>query len=262
MDTLYTLCRAADNRYVLPLQVTDAAEIVAHKKAYFTAEAERNPLVREILTRGRVIYDGIAADDRRAFLVGPATFFRTHEILRKTRSTNRPICVGPREYTHNEVVAMFARCIPNVMLEYIPWCSLSRYRMSLGLAWSTTLIVSHIVARGNESAFPLDGAVLVYMGTITTVAALAHTALKRNRDVRHAAPWNSALYLDLNADFLRRGSPALAVARKEFVPQKRPFKTHAFYYAIARGIESHAFDADLLRHLPIESKHPQQSRVA
>lgn len=262
MDTLYTLCRAADNRHALPLGITEAAEVVTHKRACFTAEAEQNPLVREILTGGRVTYDGIAADDRRAFLIGPATFFRTHEILRKTRSANRPICVGPREYAHDEVVAMFARCIPNVTLEYIPWCSMSRYLMSLGLAWSTTLIVSLIVARGNESTSPLDGAVLVYMGTITTMAALTHTALRRNRDMRHAAPWNSALYLDLNADLLRRGSLALAVARKEFVPQQKPFKTRAFYYAIARGIESRAFDADLSRHLSSESKHWEPSSVA
>lgn len=134
--------------------------------------------------------------------------------------------------------------------------------MSLGIAWSTTLVVAHAVARGSESTSPLDGAVLFYMGTVTTIAALIHTALKRNRDVRHAAPWNSALYLDLNADLLRRGSPALAVARKELIPQKRPFKTHGFYYAIARGIESHAFDVELSHHLPGASEKLQQSRVA
>jgi hypothetical protein len=71
--------------------------------------------------------------------------------------------------------------------------------------------------------------------------------LKSNRDVRHPAPWNSAIYLDLNADLVRRNSPALAAARKEFLPQQKGFKDPNFYYAVARRIETHGFDSELAR---------------
>lgn len=251
MDTLYTLCRATDNRFALPLKSSEALEIAARKKTYFSAELKSNPLGREILARGQVTYEGIAKDDSRGFLRGPATFFRTHEILRKTRVRNTPIKIGREEYSHDEVVAMFARCLPNVRLRHVPWYSFDGYCMSLGLAWSGTLLTAHLAARANESDNALESTVLFYMGTTTTAAALAYTALRQNRDVRHAAPWNSALYLDLNAELLRRDSSLLAVARKEFLPQQSPFKTPGFYYALARKIEAGGFDKELSQRLAI-----------
>jgi acid phosphatase class B len=57
------------------------------------------------------------------------------------------------------------------------------------------------------------------------------------------------VYLDLNADLVRRSSPGLVVARKEFMPQQRFFKHPDFYYAVARRIETRGFDEDLARRL-------------
>ena len=108
----------------------------------------------------------------------------------------------------------------------------------------------------------LDPFVLYYLGSITTVAALIYTTVTKNRDVRHAAPWNSAIYLDLNADLIRRNSPVLAFARKEFVPQEKPFKTPKFYYALARKIESHGFDAELMEHLSTAQRSREEVRAA
>jgi hypothetical protein len=249
MDTLYVLCRSVDRRHCLNLCREEADEAIAQKRAYFDAEAKVNPLVHEILTGGRVSCAELGRGDKDSFLVGPATFFRTHEILRKTRNTRSPIAVGRRDYTHDEVAEMFTRCVPNAKLARLPWCSLGRRRVSLGLAFGLTLVVAHITARGQESEQLLDPFVLYYMGIATTIAALIYPIVKQNRDMRHAAPWNSAMYLDLNADLLRRNSPALAVARKEFVPQERPLKTPRFYYALARKIESHGFDAELMQRL-------------
>jgi len=249
MDTLYVLCRSVDHRYAPPLDAADVEAAVAQKSEYFTVEADANPLVQEILAGGRVSFEGIAAVDKHAFLRGPATFFRTHEILRKTFAANTPITIGTREYSREDVAVMFERCVPNSKLELIPWCSLGRYRVSLGLAWGATLLTAHITARGNESEVLLDPFVLYYMGSTTTIAALTYTTVKQNRDVRCAAAWNSAMYLDLNADLLRRNCRALAVARKEYVPQETPFKTTRFYYALARKVESHGFDAELTKRL-------------
>lgn len=249
MDTLYVLCRSVDRRHSLRLDSEEANEAITQKSAYFDAEAKVNPLVHEILISGRVSCGDLGRSDNDRFLVGPATFFRTHEILRKTRRSNVPITIGRREYTHDEVAEMFARCIPNAKLEQLPWCSLGRCRVSLGLALGLTLLVAHITARGQESDQLLDPFVLYYMGIATVIAALIYPIIRQNRDVRQAAPWNSAMYLDLNADLLRRNSPALAVARKEFVPQEKPLKTPRFYYALARKIESHGFDAELMQRL-------------
>lgn len=247
MDTLYVLCRSVDHRHPDQMGADEAREACAQKTAYFNAEAKINPLVEAILTGGRVTFDGLSAQDKHGFLDGPATFFRTHEILRKTQSSQARLAIGPREYTHDEVAAMFSRCVPNAKLARLPWCSLGRLRISLGLAWAATLLVAHITARGQEGDDLFDPFALYYTGSITTVAALIYTTLKQNRDVRHAAPWNSAMYLDLNADLVRRNSPALARAREECVPQEKPFKTSRFYYAVARKIESHGFDAELMQ---------------
>ena len=249
MDTLYVLCRSVDHRYAHLMEAGEADVAVEQKRAYFAAEAKGNPLVQAILAGGRVSYDHLLADDKRGFMAGPATFFRTHEILRKTREMNCPITIDGREFSHNEVADMFASCIPNAKLAHLPWCSLGRCRISLGLAWAATLLVAHFIARGQENDDLFDPFVIYEMGLVTTVVALIYTILKQNRDVRYAAPWNSAMYLDLNADLLRRNSPALAVARKEYVPQEKPFKSAHFYYALARKIESHGMDAELMQKL-------------
>jgi hypothetical protein len=251
MDTLYVLCRSADRRHGEQMTSRDADEVRAQKNAFFKTEAKENPLVHAILVGGSVELDGLSAHDKGGFLVGPATFFRTHEILRKTRRANPPLTIGGREYSHDEVATMFNRCVPNAKLAHIPWCSLGRLRVSLGLAWALTFLVAHITARGQEGDELLDPFALYYVGSIMTAAALIYTMIRQNRDVRHAAPWNSAMYLDLNADLVRRNSPALAMARKEFVPQEKPFKSSRFYYALARRIEAHGLDAELLQRLSV-----------
>jgi len=245
MDNLYTLLRSVDRMRPLPLTVREATELRDRKKVFFHEEAKINPLAWEILQNGFIVCDGLPKPDTRHLLPGPATFFRVHELLRRTRSQNLPIQIGGKEFSHNQVVALYERCMPNVRLHHAPWCSLTRYGTSLGLALGVTLLVSHIVARGRYSQQLLDLSVLYYMGLYTTLAAFIYTALKRNRDVRHAAPWNTAIYLDLNMDLVRRDLPAAALARKEFIPRQRYFKTSAFYHMLARKIENHGFDAEL-----------------
>ncbi len=247
MDTLYTLCRSADNHHAPPFTPEQAGEIAAHKAAYFSHEAAENPLVSEILLGGTLTYFNLKRDDRRKFLEGPATFFRTHEILRRTRNSNSPILIGGREYTHNSVAEMFGRCVPNAKLEHLPWFSPARYLASLAYVWGVTLLVAHLFARDNPGMGMFDPFILYHVGLSGTIVALAYTALKSNRDVRQSAPWNTAIYLDLNADLVRRNSPVLAAARKEFMPQQKGFKHPDFYYALARRIEAHGFDEELAR---------------
>ncbi len=256
MDTLYTLCRSADNRYAPPFTPEQAAEIVAHKQSHFAREAAENPLVNEVLTGGSVTYQGLEQDDRHGFLHGPATFFRTHEILRRTRRHNALVRIGGCEYPHNTAAALFARCIPNARLQHLPWFSMARYTTSLALVWGLTLLIGHLIARDNPDAGLLDAFVCYHLGLGGTILALAYASLRRNRDFRQASPWNSAVYLDLNADLVRRGSPALAAARKEFLPRQAPFKKPAFYYPLSRRIENHGFDEELNSKLPASNLHP------
>jgi len=249
MDTLYTLCRSADNRHAPPLTEEQVAEVSAHKRTYFDREAARNPLVRAILAGGAVTYFGIEQDDRRGLLCGPAGFFRTHEILRQSRRSNTPLKIEGREFPHDEVAAMFARCIPNTKLQHRPWFSPARYTTTLGLAWGVSLIAAHLAARDAGEGALFDPGILYFLGLGGTGGALAVSAIAGNRDVRQASPWNSATYLDLNADLVRRDSPLLAVARKDYLPRQSPFKTPEFYYPLVRRIERHEFDNDLARHV-------------
>lgn len=246
MDTLYTLLRSVDNSRTPPFTAQDAAELLQRKRAYLNEEAKGNPLLREILLSGSVACEFVPKTGHRSFLNGPATFFRTHELLRQTRKKNLPLQIGGAEFSHNDVVDLYERCVPNVRLRHAPWCSLSRYTTSVGLAWTSTLLVSHIVARSGNDESVLDRGVLYYMGLYTTLMALLYTAFKTNRDVRQSAPWNTALYLDLNVDLVRRDAPAAAAACKDVLPrQPGLFKTPDFYQGLARRIESHGFDAEL-----------------
>lgn len=247
MDTLYTLCRSVDNHSAPPLTAEQMEAAAAHKRAYFEQEAAQNPLVHAILGRGTVTFFGIEQADRHGILVGPAGFFRTHEILRQSRRTNAPLKIDGREYPHNEVAALFARCIPNAKLQHNPWFSPARYLTTLGLAWGLTAIAAHLAARDEGEGVLFDPAILYFLGLGGTGVALVTSALARNRDVRQGSPWNSATYLDLNADLVRRRSPLLALARKDRIPQQRPFKTPEFYYPLVRRIEAQGFDEELGR---------------
>lgn len=258
MDNLYTLLRAVDNSHAECPSPEQAVEILKRKRAYFQEEAKHNPLAREILHNGRVGTDLVdKTTGHHAFLVGPPTYFRVHELLRRTRKKNLPIQIGPQEFPHNEVVDLFERCVPNVQLHHAPWCSLARYTSSVGLAWTSTLLAAHLVGRNADQPSLLDRRVLYYMGLYTTLVALLYTAFKTNRDVRHAAPWNTALYLDLNVDLVRRDQASAAVAHKDILPRQQGlFKTPDFYYALARKIETHGFDSALADRLHGRSTAP------
>jgi hypothetical protein len=246
MDTLYTLCRSADNRWALPLTAEQAAEVAARKRAYFADEAARNPLVAEILREGTLDYHGLEKDDRRGFLQGPAGFLRCHEVLRRTQRSNRPVRIGGREFAHDEAAGLFARCVPNAKLEHRPWYSTSRYTTTLALAWGVTLLAAHLVGR-DEGTGLFEPRILSQLGLLLTAAAVVTSALRSNRDLRHAAPWNSAVYLDLNASLVRRGAPELGLARKETLPRQRTFKTPAFYYPLAERVRRGGYDDELRR---------------
>lgn len=254
MDNLYTLCRSVDNKHAPPFTAEQVAEIIAHKRTHFSNEAQENPLVQEILAGGTITYFSLPQDDRRKFMVGPATFFRTHEILRHSRRKNSPLTIGTKEFPHNAVAKMFDRCVPNAKLQHVPWFSPANYLASLAYAWGGTLLVAHLFARDNPGAGMFDDFVLYHLGLISSIVALIYTALKSNRDVRHPAPWNTAIYLDLNADLVRRSSPGLAEARKEFMPLQKGFKHPDFYYPLARRIEAHGFDEELASRLGAVAK--------
>lgn len=247
MDNLYTLLRSVDNSCPAHPSTSEAAEILKRKKAYLLEESKSNPVAREIVNGGRVRCDLIDKNGRKQFLEGPATFFRIHELLRQTRKKNHPIQVGGEELPHNTVVEYFERCVPNVRLYHAPWCSPSRYAVSLGIAWASTLLVSHIVGRNSDTPALFDSRVSYYMGLYTTLVALLYTALKSNRDVRHSAPWNTTLYLDLNVDLVRRDNASAALAHKDVIPRQGLFKTPEFYYSVAKKIEAHGFDENLNR---------------
>jgi len=249
MDTLYTLCRSADNRHALPLTEAEEAEVSAHKQAFFTDEASSNPLVREILQSGEICAHEMEALDHRGFLKGPATFFRTHELLRRTRRSNVPLLIGGQEYARAAVVELFARCVPNAKLQHVPWFSPARYSTSLALAWGITLLIAHLFGRESQEGTLFDTQVGFQLGVVATAVAVLTSALKSNRDPRYAAPWNSAMYLDVNALLVRQKSPLLAFARKELVPQQKPFKRPEFYYALARRIETGEFELELARRM-------------
>jgi hypothetical protein len=241
MDTLYTLCRSADNRQAVPLSRDARAEVIVHKRTFFADEAAANPLVAEILRGGIVSLHTPLAGRRAGFLRGPASFFRTHELLRQTRTTNAPLLIGGREYPRAEVLGLFQRCVPNTNLHFRPWFSTVRYTTSLGLAAAGTILIAHVVALTSDDDGLFDREVAWQVGVLLFAAAILSSARRSNRDPRHAAPWNSALYLDANAALIRSGSPSLAVARKEWIPQQRLFKEPAFYDRVLAEIESGRF---------------------
>jgi hypothetical protein len=196
------------------------------------------PLAAHIV-RGSSIECSLADD---AFAChGPATCFRVHELLRKTRShPEARIVLNGEPMGRGQLLAHYRMLVPNTNLE--PRSRYSPYTLPrILLAGLLGGIIAG--ARAGRSETPetwLDpraaamgaGLVLVIM------SLLGQFALSRN--ILKTAPWNASLYNDVNLLLYRRDPALLYLARREYVERNQFIKgglNGRRYHERARAIE-------------------------
>ncbi len=207
------------------------------------------PLAALIVRGGRIACADIDDDYSRE---GAVTCFRVHEILRKTRRhPEARILLDAAPVARAELLAMYRLLTPNTNLEPLsPYTLYTLPRILLaGLVGG--VVVGAWAGREQvpESWIDLRAAWVGGGLVAATMVLLGQFALSRN--LARAAPWNVALYNDVNL-FLYRSDPSLLyLAREEFQERNHLIKgglNGRRYHERARAIESGGYVEVLRRH--------------
>ncbi len=207
------------------------------------------PLAAHIVRGSRIACDTIDDEYSRA---GPVTCFRVHEVLRKTRRhPEARIVLNDTPVAREELLALYRMLTPNTNLE--PMSPLTLYTLPRILLAAAA---GGIIAggwSGQQQAPPVafdPNAALYGFGLVAAVMSLlGQFALSRN--VFKTAPWNAAIYNDVNLLLYRRDPSLLYLARREYIERNQFIKgglKGRRYHERALAIETGAYFDALRRH--------------
>jgi len=200
------------------------------------------PLAAHIVRGARIACPEIEDDFSQE---GLTTCFRVHEILRKTRG--RPearILLDEKPVARRELLAMYRLLTPNTNLE--PLSPYTLYTLPRILA---TALVGGVVIGGwagheqtPESWMDFRAACFGAGLVAAAMSLLGQFAWSRN--LARAAPWNVALYNDVNFVLYQRDPKLLYLARVELVERNHLIKgglNGRRYHERAHAIETGAY---------------------
>lgn len=246
LDVKSFYAAAVEQEQAFPPEET--ARLAEAKRRLIEDVAVVAPLAARIV-RGAPVECSLADDPFSCH--GPATCFRVHEILRKTRAhPEARILLDGETIARGELLRLYRMLVPNTNLE-----PLSRYSPYTLPRVLTAAALGGVVAgawagRGQSPPVWLDfrmafvgaGAVVVIM------SLLGQFALSRN--ILKTAPWNAALYNDVNLLLYRQDPSLLHLARRDYVERNHFMKgglKGRRYHERAQAIESGAYVAVLRR---------------
>jgi hypothetical protein len=200
------------------------------------------PLAAHIVRGSRIACADIDDEYSRE---GPVTCFRVHEILRKTRHhPEARILLNESPVPREELLKMYRLLTPNTNLEPLSKLNLYSLPSVLLAALVGGVVAGSWMGRDQTPEVWMDfRAAVVGAGVVAaTMSLLGQFALSRN--VARTAPWNAALYNDLNLLLYQRDPALLYLARREFMERNHLIKgglNGRRYHERARAIESGAY---------------------
>ncbi|MGA2446935.1 MAG: hypothetical protein ABSG50_16100 [Opitutaceae bacterium] len=200
------------------------------------------PLAAHIVRGSRIACAEVADEFARE---GPVTCFRVHEILRKTRRhPEARILLNGTSIARGELLAMYRMLTPNTNLEPLSPFTLYTLPRILLVGLVGGIVAGAWMGRQHTPEVWIDFRAALIGGGLAAAAMslLGQFALSRN--MARTAPWNAALYNDINL-FLYRQDPALLyLARCEFMERNHFIKgglNGRRYHERARAIETGAY---------------------
>lgn len=263
-DNLASLDRAmhlSNLRHELEVQsyygaAVAAEQVFSSKETTRLAEAKRRLIddvivvapLAALVVQGAPIECSLADDPFACH--GPATCFRVHEILRKTRPhPEARIVLNGTAIAREELLRLYRMLVPNTNLE-----PLSRYSpytlpriLAAGLAGGVIAGAWAGRAQIPESWMDFRAALAGAGLVLVVMSLLGQFALSRN--IFKTAPWNAALYNDVNLLLYRQDPTLLYLARREYVERNQFIKgglKGRRYHERALAIEGGAY-VDILR---------------
>ncbi len=207
------------------------------------------PLAAHVVRGSRIACADVSDEFARE---GPTTCFRVHEILRKTRRhPEARILLNGVTVPREELLRMYRMLTPNTNLEPLSPYTLYSLPRILLVALVGGLVAGSWAGREHSPEMRMDFlAAAIGAGVVAaTLSLLGQFALSRN--VTRTAPWNAALYNDLNLILYRRDPALLYLARPEFMERNHLIKggiNGRRYHERAQAIESGAYVEVLQRH--------------
>jgi hypothetical protein len=183
---------------------------------------------------------------------GPVTCFRVHEILRKTRRhPEARILLDGATIAREELLAMYRKLTPNTNLEPLSPFTLYTLPRILLAGLVGGIVVGGWMGRQHTPEVRIDFRAALIGGGLVAAAMslLGQFALSRN--MVRTAPWNAALYNDVNLILYQRDPALLYLARRECMERNHFIKgglNGRRYHERARAIESGAYLEVLRRH--------------
>ncbi len=224
----------------LPLAATE--ELVGAKRRIIEDVVATAPLAAMIVKGSRIA----CADIKDEYSCeGAVTCFRVHEVLRKTRRhPEARILIDGEAVARRDLLALYRMLTPNTNLEPLsPFTLYTPPRIVLAGIVGGVLVGA---AFGREDApavsINLRAALLGGCLIAGAMSLLGQFALSRN--LAKTAPWNAAIYNDVNLLLYRRDPALLYLGREEFIERNHQIKggmNGRRYHERARAIESGAY---------------------
>ncbi len=176
---------------------------------------------------------------------GPVTCFRVHEILRKTRRhPEARILLDDKPVDRRELLAMYRLLTPNTNLEPLSPYTLYTLPRILAIGIVGGIVIGAWAGREQTPETWIDLRAAYLGGGLVAGAMFLLGQFAWSRNLAQAAPWNVALYNDVNFVLYQRDPALLYLARVELVERNHLIKgglNGRRYHERARVIETGAY---------------------
>ena len=222
--------------------LSDTTALVEAKRRLIEDVVATAPLAAHIVRGARIACPDIDDDYSGE---GPATCFRVHEILRKTRRhPEARILLDGQPVARRELLAMYRLLTPNTNLEPLSPYTLYTLPRILATGLVGGVVIGAWAGREQvpETSINLRAAYIGGGLVAGTMALLGQFAWSRN--LAKAAPWNVAIYNDVNLLLYQRDPALLYLARCGIMERNHLIKgglNGRRYHERARAIETGAY---------------------
>ena len=236
--SFYQAARSLERQFPL----TATTELAEAKRRLIADTVAVAPLAAHIVKGSRIACPDLADPYARE---GAASCFRVHEILRKTRRhPEARILLHETPIAREELLKLYRLLTPNTNLE--PFSPFTLYTLPRIVLASVAggIVLGVWMGREDSAELAFDLRAAVVGGGVLAVGLTLLGQFAHGRNLARTAPWNAALYNDLQFFLYQRQPDQLHLARAEYLERNQLVKgglNGRRYHERAAAIEAGAY---------------------